>query len=44
MMATFTDIQGCVCAMCVPLYLSQHFHMGDTLKKIMQDVSIGFFP
>ncbi len=39
---TFTSIKGCVF---VPLLcLSQCFHIGCTLKKTMQDESIGFPP
>lgn len=44
MMTTFTSIKGCVFVPCILLCLSQYFHIGCTLKKIMQDESIGFAP
>ncbi len=44
MMMTFTSIKGCVFVPCILLCLSQYFHIGCTLKKTMQDESIGFPP
>ncbi len=43
-MMTFTSIKGCVFVPCILLCLSQYFHIGCTLKKTMQDESIGFPP